>query len=219
MLKGAFYGLPSLKILLIWQTMLFIHNLFSNPTGFFTTVTIVVISVMLHELAHGYMALSQGDDTPRVSGHLTLNPIRLLSWQSLVFLCVAGLAWGQMPVNPTRFRWGKLSSILVFVAGPLANLAIGFLLIGLYKFSALLNLAHPEILLLASQINLVLFLLNLLPIPPLDGFQVLCEIIPPLSSLQRNRWALFMLMIILLIPAFGTGLSTAARSMISAAIA
>ena len=198
--------------------MLFIQTLVANPMGFFTTVMIVILSVMLHELAHGYMALSQGDDTPRVSGHLTLNPIRLMSWQALIFLCVVGLAWGQMPVNPTRFRWGKLSSILVFMAGPLANLAIGGLLIQLYKFSALLKIAHPELLLLAAQINLILFLLNLLPIPPLDGFQVVCEIIPPLGGLQRTRWALFVLMVLLMIPAFGTTLKTTAHSMISAAL-
>jgi Zn-dependent protease len=176
---------------------------------------------MLHELAHGLIALSQGDDTPRISGHLTLNPIRLLSWQSLIFLCVAGLAWGQMPVNPTKFRLGKLSSILVYVAGPLTNLAIGLLLIQLYKLSGSLPVIqgiHPQ-LLQAAQINLILFLLNLIPIPPLDGFQVVCEVIPPLQALQRTRFAIVILMILLLIPAFSTGLATMAKAMITSAIA
>ncbi|MFM7423921.1 MAG: site-2 protease family protein [Elainella sp.] len=202
--------------------MLFINKLLDNPGQFFTTVAIVIFSVMLHELAHGYMAMAQGDDTPRISGHLTLNPVRLMSWQSLIFLCVAGLAWGQMPVNPTKFRLGKLSSILVFVAGPLANLALGFLLIEAYKLSttvALLRFAQPELLLMAAQINLILFLLNLLPIPPLDGFQVICEIIPPLQALQRTRWALFVLMVLLLVPAFGTSLQTVAQSIITGVMA
>lgn len=201
--------------------MLFLETLLDNPTHFFTTGAIVIASVMLHELAHGLVALSQGDDTPRVSGHITLNPVRLISWQSLIFLCVAGIAWGQMPVNPTKFRWGRVSSILVFLAGPLANLAIGFLLIELYKLSstvAFLPITQPKLLLLAAQINLILFLLNLIPIPPLDGFQVMGEIIPPLKSLQRSRIGLFVLLL-LLIPAFGTGLTTVAQSIIHGAIA
>lgn len=202
--------------------MLFLNTLLTNPTHFGITVVIVIASVMLHELAHGFVAMTQGDDTPRVSGHMTLNPIRLMSWQSLIFLCIAGIAWGEMPVNPTKFRLGKLSSILVLVAGPLANLVLGLLFVELYKLSGTLSLIRvisPELLLLAAQINLILFLLNLIPIPPLDGFQVLCEIIPPLRALQRTRWALFVLMILLLIPAFGTGLTTVAKSIINGAIA
>lgn len=197
--------------------MLFINTLLANPVNFFITVSIVIVSVMLHELAHGFMALSQGDDTPRVSGHLTLNPLRLISWQSLVFLCITGVAWGQMPVNPTRFRLGKLSSLLVLMAGPFANLAIGLLLIELYKGMndvSLIRIAQPGLLLLAARINLILFLLNLIPVPPLDGFQLICEIIPALRVLQRTRLALFVLMILLLIPAFGTGLTAVAQSII-----
>lgn len=202
--------------------MLFIQTLLANPSLFLTTAAIVIGSVMMHELAHGWMALSQGDDTPRVCGHLTLNPIRLISWQSLLFLCVAGIAWGQMPVNPTKFRFGRFSSILVFLAGPLSNLALGFLLIEIYKLlgsQALLRLPHPELLLLAAQINLLLFLLNLIPIPPLDGFQVVCELIPPLQGLQRSRMALFVLMVLILIPAFGGSLTTIAKSIVTGAIA
>lgn len=201
--------------------MLFIQTLLANPSLFLTTAAIVIGSVMMHELAHGWMALSQGDDTPRVCGHLTLNPIRLISWQSLLFLCVAGIAWGQMPVNPTKFRFGRFSSILVFLAGPLSNLALGFLLIEIYKLleSQALRLPHPELLLLAAQINLLLFLLNLIPIPPLDGFQVVCELIPPLQGLQRSRMALFVLMVLILIPAFGGSLTTIAKSIVTGAIA
>lgn len=201
--------------------MLFIQTLLANPSLFLTTAAIVIGSVMMHELAHGWMALSQGDDTPRVCGHLTLNPIRLISWQSLLFLCVAGIAWGQMPVNPTKFRFGHFSSILVFLAGPLSNLALGFLLIEIYKLleSQALRLPHPELLLLAAQINLLLFLLNLIPIPPLDGFQVVCELIPPLQGLQRSRMALFVLMVLILIPAFGGSLTTIAKSIVTGAIA
>lgn len=201
--------------------MLFLETLLANPTHFFTTVTIVIASVMLHELAHGAVAIAQGDDTPRISGHMTLNPIKLIGWQSVFFLCLVGVAWGQMPVNPTKFRWGKLSSVLVLLAGPLANLVIGFTLIELYKLSglAISHLAQPQLLLLAAQINLILFLLNLTPIPPLDGFQIISEIIPGLRSWQRNPIGLFLLILLLLIPAFGSSLTTVAQSIINGAIA
>ncbi|MEI2579879.1 site-2 protease family protein [Scytonema sp. PRP1] len=198
--------------------MLF-HMLAEEPIQFFRIVAIVIISITLHELGHGLAALSQGDNTPRKTGHLTLNPLVHMGWESIVFLCVAGIAWGQMPVNPSKFRSAKFSNILVSAAGPMVNLALGILCIALMKLlvvSDATEIFSINFLHLAAQINLMLFLFNLLPIPPLDGFHVFSELFPFLKPLDDGRCGLFGLMILLLIPDFNAGLAAIADLIIKA---
>ncbi|MEH2432743.1 MAG: site-2 protease family protein [Nostoc sp.] len=200
---------------------MFIQTLVTEPIHFFRIVVIVIFSITLHELAHGLAAMSQGDNTPQQTGHLTLNPVVHMGKESIIFLCLMGIAWGQMPVNPSKFRSGKLGNILVSAAGPLSNLALGILFIGMLKFLSNLSLSgllSGEFLYLAAQINLTLFLFNLLPIPPLDGFHVFSEIFPQLKPLQYNQFGIFAMMLIFIIPEFGTGLSGIAHLVIQLAL-
>ena len=84
-----------------------------DPFTYVSWVVTVVVSVVLHELGHGVAALRQGDDTPRTSGHMTLNPLVHMGGLSLFLLFVIGIAWGMMPVNPSRFRsrhWPRWST-------------------------------------------------------------------------------------------------------------
>jgi Zn-dependent protease len=188
---------------------MFIQTLITEPIHFFRIVVIVIFSITLHELAHGWAAMSQGDNTPQQTGHLTLNPVVHMGKESLIFLCLMGIAWGQMPVNPSKFRSGKLGNILVSAAGPLSNLALGILFIVLLKLffnPSLSGLLSGEFLYLAARINLILFLFNLLPIPPLDGFHVFSEIFPQLKPLQYSQFGLFAMMLLFIIPGLGTGL-------------
>ncbi|MDX2216938.1 MAG: site-2 protease family protein [Oculatellaceae cyanobacterium bins.114] len=175
-------------------------------------VIVVILSVTFHELAHGFVAVSQGDDTPEKSGHLTLNPVVHMGWESIIFLCVAGIAWGQMPVNPSNFRIPKVSNILVSAASPLLNLSLGLLFIALIRVLAdsSQQFFSLEFFYLAARINLILFLFNWLPIPPLDGFHVLSEIIPGLKPLQNSPFGFFAMMVLFLLPGFGLGLAMAA---------
>ncbi|MBD2464302.1 site-2 protease family protein [Oscillatoria sp. FACHB-1407] len=188
---------------------MFFSVLLDDPVLFLRVVIIVILSVTLHELAHGFVAVTQGDDTPEKSGHLTLNPVVHMGWESIIFLCVAGIAWGQMPVNPSNFRIPKLSNILVSAAGPFLNLSLGLLFIGLMRIMAdsSQELFSLEFFYLAARINLILFLFNLLPIPPLDGFHVLSEIIPGLKPLQNSPFGFFAMMVLFLLPGFGAGLA------------
>jgi Zn-dependent protease len=188
---------------------MFINTLITDPIHFFRVVAIIIFSITLHELAHGWTAMSQGDDTPQRTGHLTLNPVVHMGWESIIFLCIAGIAWGQMPVNPSKFRSAKLGNIIVSAAGPLSNLALGILFIILLKIYSNPNLSgllSVEFLYLAARINFILFLFNLLPIPPLDGFHVFSEIFPKLKQLEKTQFGVFALMLLFLIPSFGTGL-------------
>jgi len=197
---------------------MFLNTLIINPVFFFRYIVIIVISITLHELAHGFAAMSQGDDTPKRTGHMTLNPVVHMGWGAIIFLCIAGISWGQMPVNPYKFRNGRLSDIWVSAAGPLSNLALGFLFIALLLIYYNSGLLSRDFLYLAARINLTLFLLNMLPIPPLDGFGIFSNIFPELKQLKDSPIGLFGLMIIFLIPGFSTGLIAIADLVITTLI-
>ena len=77
----------------------------------------VIFSITLHELGHGWAAIRQGDDTPRRFGRMTLNPLVHMGVPSLVMFALIGIAWGAMPVEPSRFRWGRRGRVLVSAAG------------------------------------------------------------------------------------------------------
>lgn len=199
---------------------MFLNTLVEDPVLFFRIIVIVILSVTLHELAHGVAALSQGDDTPQRAGHMTLNPVVHMGWPSMIFLCIAGIAWGQMPVNPAKFRSPKLSNILVSAAGPLLNLGLGILFIGLIKLAFATNLNETvsiDFLYIAAHINLVLFLFNLIPIPPLDGFHIFSEIFPSFKPLQHSYFGLFALLILFNVSKLGTMLGAIAKFFIATA--
>jgi Zn-dependent protease len=180
---------------------MFLNTLITSPILFFRVVAIVIISTTLHELAHGWAAMSQGDDTPQKTGHITLNPLVHMGWESIIFLCLVGISWGKMPVNPSKFRHPRLSNILVSGAGPLCNLALAILFIGMLKLfyaGGEAGIFSVQFFYLAARINLILCLFNLLPIPPLDGFHVFSEIFPGLKPLEHTQFGKFALMVMFL---------------------
>jgi len=198
---------------------MFFETLFKDPIYFFRLVAILIISIVIHELAHGIAALSQGDDTPRQEGHMTLNPVVHMGYESLIFLCVAGIAWGSMPVSPHKFRHPRWSDILVSAAGPLSNLVLGTLCITaiIATRRSALPMVSQDFLFMAARINMLLFLFNLLPIPPLDGFSV-CEKLFPALKLDRFRnspFALFFMMALFVLPITGMVLSSGSMFMMS----
>jgi Zn-dependent protease len=179
---------------------LFIMKAFTEPVFYVQAVVVTILSICLHELGHGFAALSQGDDTPSRSGHITMNPVVHMGVPSLVLLMVIGIAWGQMPVNPARFKSRQWGDFLVSIAGPLTNLALTALfVIGLKSNISFLS---PAFLSYGAIINASLFLLNMIPIPPLDGFNVFNKFFPGLnflnsSSGQQYSQGLLMLLFIL----------------------
>jgi Zn-dependent protease len=150
-----------------------------------------IFSITLHELAHGWAALWQGDDTPRLYGRMTLNPVVHMGWISLILLVLTGIAWGSMPIDPSKFRWGRRGRIIVSGAGPAMNVALWFLCWGGFgllvaKYFDGGSLAQgvraiPEgtakqlasFLLIGGMLNGMLALFNMLPLPPFDGASVL----------------------------------------------
>ena len=175
---------------------LFIETLASDRRFFFAVVITVVVSITLHELAHGLVALRLGDRTPIETGHLTLNPLVHMGGMSLAMLAVAGIAWGSMPINPRRLR-GRFGEALVSLAGPAANLLLGLAAltaVGLWdRFDSrplsamgpvLSNLRY--LLVIFGSWNWLLCAFNLLPVPPLDGSHVAADLVPAYRDLVRR---------------------------------
>ncbi len=160
-------------------------------------VIILIMSVVVHEVAHGYSAYLLGDDTARLSGRLTLNPIRHLDlFGSIVLPLMLVLSqtgfvigWAKpVPYNPDNIKSGKKGILIVSISGILANLFLvlffGLLIrflpvIGMPVFGIDGNL-NPiyKISTIIVLVNIVLAMFNLIPIPPLDGSKVLFYFIP-----------------------------------------
>ncbi len=162
-----------------------------------------IVAIVVHEANHAVVATALGDDTPRRHGRLSLNPMRHIDLTGLVVFVIAGVGWGWTPVTPGNLRPDpRIGNALVAAAGPLANL----LLATLFSLPLRANLDLPpllhQFLFLAVALNLLLFVLNLLPVPPLDGFSVLLGVLPaslaaPLKQLERYGVGLILLVLLL----------------------
>lgn len=155
---------------------MFITYLFSNPVLFFAVIIAVGFSVCVHEFFHAYVALKCGDSTAADHGHLTLNPLKQMGIISIFMLLMLGLCWGAVPVNPARLSRGK--RIAVSLAGPAANL--GMFIIGAAACLIAIRYDNGEVLKLAvifTRLNMVLFILNMMPVPGFDGGSVFLELI------------------------------------------
>ena len=171
---------------------LFIYKLQSDPKYFFAVLITVVISTVLHELAHGIVAIRLGDDTPVYSGHMTLNPLVHMGGFSLLLLAIAGISFGQMPVDRTRLR-GKYAESLVAAAGPATNLLLALLAAVGLGLWARLGSADPEnyaqmngieLLNVFIIYNFALAIFNLVPVPPLDGSWIAANLYAPYRRLM-----------------------------------
>lgn len=147
---------------------------------------VILFSMTLHEAMHAFTSYFLGDDTAKLQGRLTLNPIKHID-PFLTILLPLGLALvggpifgGAKPVpfNPDRVRYDEWGAALVAVAGPLTNLFIAFLSFGLFVVAGQSNELLATILITSTQVNLGFFIFNMIPLPPLDGSRVLYALAP-----------------------------------------
>jgi len=149
-----------------------------------------IFSITMHELAHGWAALWQGDDTPRIYGRMTPNPVVHMGWMSLILLVLTVIAWGMMPTDPSKYRWGRRGRIIVSGAGPAMNVLLwavcwgGLGVLAAQQFDAQGDLQAIRSLRSGTEVSLAIFLLiggglngmlalfNMLPLPPFDGASV-----------------------------------------------
>ena len=156
----------------------------------FITLSLIVLVVLpVHEMAHGYVAYRLGDPTAKNMGRLTPNPLAHLDPIGTLMIFLLGFGYAKaVPVNPYNFRNPKTGMALTALAGPVSNLLMAVLAVGLYRLlsffitSAYVNsILYWMLILVFASVNVGLAVFNLLPIPPLDGYRILSVILP-------DRW-------------------------------
>lgn len=174
----------------------------------------VVLAITLHEAAHGYVARHFGDPTAWQAGRISLNPLRHIDpfgtvlLPLILFVVQSPFLFGwakPVPVNFGRLRHPKSDMLWVAAAGPAANLLMALVWAGLYKLSLLIpanaySLPAEKMCGIGISINLALMVLNLLPLPPLDGGRIAVSLLPqPLAVkfAQLERWGLLILLVLL----------------------
>lgn len=181
--------------------------------GIVIVFSVVVFSMVIHELMHGLASYWSGDDTAKLQGRLSLNPLKhidpVMTLLVPVLLYMAGgpIFGGAkpVPINTNKIKYGDYGLALVALAGPLSNLVLAFIsfgiLTGLGADGGLLAL----ILSLMVQVNLGFMIFNLLPIPPLDGSRIIYAIAPEfVQSVMRKIEPYGIVVVFLLISTFST---------------
>lgn len=149
--------------------------LFNDPVTFILLAIPLLYSIILHELAHGWVAYRMGDSTAKWMGRLSLNPINHLDPVGTLMLFIFGFGWAKpVPVNFNNLRDKRGGLILVSAAGIIVNMLLAFIaLFFLRLLSADSSESLAKFLYFLAQINIILAAFNLIPIPPLDGSKIL----------------------------------------------
>ncbi|MFA4890244.1 MAG: site-2 protease family protein [Candidatus Paceibacterota bacterium] len=179
--------------------------------NFIFSIAILIMSVVIHEVSHGFMANHLGDPTAKYEGRLTLNPFKHLDFFGsflvpLITYMAGGFVFGwakPVPYNPYNLKNPKVDAGLVAAAGPASNFIIALFFGLILRFGqqfAFIPTPFMEIVSLIVLINIILGIFNLVPVPPLDGSKVLFSFLP--SAMQGimnflERFGFFFLLIII----------------------
>lgn len=155
--------------------------------------TIILLSMTIHEAMHAFMGYFLGDNTAKIEGRLTLNPLKHIDpfmtiLLPLIMALLGGPVFGgakPVPFNPNRVRYGEWGAAMVALAGPLTNLFIAFLafgigaLMGVVSNGGLVTSSFlGSVIAMTVSVNLGFFVFNMLPVPPLDGSRLLYALAP-----------------------------------------
>ncbi|MSP11745.1 MAG: site-2 protease family protein [Chloroflexi bacterium] len=170
--------------------------MFNFPSGIILTLLALVLCIDIHECAHAWTAYQLGDSTARNLGRVTLNPIAHLDPTGTILMVISvasgfGIGWGKpVPVNPYNLRSSTpaVGMGLVALAGPVSNLLFALLLAIPVRLGLGLPLIVGYFLQLAVLVNVSLAVFNLIPIFPLDGYNVLVAILDSIRATWANSW-------------------------------
>jgi Zn-dependent protease len=164
-----------------------LNLLLKEPMAFLLLTVPLLYSIIIHELAHGWVAYRMGDPTAKAAGRLTLNPLKHLDPVGTVMLFLFGFGWARpVPVNFLYVRNTRLGLLLISSAGIAANLAIAFLAVLLLRLLSSSGMVG-QLLYILAQINIMLASFNLIPIPPLDGSKILMGFLPQGAQYALSR--------------------------------
>ena len=190
---------PIILMVILMVAMRFMRGGISDPLEWFIDKLLllpgIIIGLSLHEFGHAIVSTKLGDPTPKAQGRVTLNPLAHIDPMGMLALFFAGFGWGvPVQINPSYYKHRRRDEALVAVAGVTMNLVIVVLTTIILRF--IVHLA-PNGLLLGTTggvileileniivINIVLMFFNLLPVPPLDGFNIITQIF----NLSKYQW-------------------------------
>ncbi len=213
--RGPFGGNP----ILILFVVLLLFNIRSveailsqavnDPIHFWSFIVAVVLGITVHEFMHAYVAHRLGDDTARLLGRMTLNPLAHLDLLGSLFLLLVRFGYGKpVPVNEARLR-GSFSISAVSLAGPVTNLVLATICAIPLRFGTTDVVGGTYTIVLSSIVvyNCLLFVFNLIPIPPLDGSRVVYGLLPPRQQYSWRTYEQYgpfiLLAVLFLLPSMG----------------
>jgi Zn-dependent protease len=165
----------------------------SDPLTLLAVAVALVVGITCHEFSHALVADILGDHRPRAMGRVSLNPVRHIDPLGAIVFLVAGFGWGRpVMVNPAAMRGGRESMAWVAAAGPIANLLVAALVAVAVRTAGIILAPGSDIWLvlwIVVFLNVTLAIFNLLPIPPLDGYNFALSFLPYRQALVVQRWS------------------------------
>jgi Zn-dependent protease len=150
------------------------------------TIPAIIIGFSFHEYAHAFVSYKLGDPTPGNQGRLTLSPLAHIDIIGFILILLAGFGWAKpVQINPRYYKNPRRDEMIVSLAGPAMNLVVAFAFVVIYRLMinyytgdnvVVYNLLR--VIQYVVWINIILFFFNLIPLPPLDGFHILRELLP-----------------------------------------
>ncbi|KUP04963.1 zinc metalloprotease [Bacillus coahuilensis m2-6] len=175
-------------------------------------VIALVIGFTVHEYAHAYVAYKFGDSTSAKQGRLTLNPASHLDPIGTILILIAGFGWARpVPVNRFNLRRPRLHSILVSVAGPLSNFVVAFIatpfaiLFMYFLGDSAVTTFFAQLFQTIVYLNVLLFVFNLIPLPPLDGYRIIEDLVSPDIRAKMSQYEIYgpIIFIVLIVTPIG----------------
>jgi Zn-dependent protease len=162
----------------------------------------LVIGITFHEFSHAFIADQLGDHRPRALGRVSLNPMAHIDPVGALVFVLAGFGWGRpVPVNVYALRPGRIGMAMVAAGGPIANVIVAVVAAVVYRLFEMSGVGGfaIDVAFWIVLYNLLLAIFNLLPIPPLDGYNVLLAFAPPKLAFTIQRYAPYGVIVLLLL--------------------
>lgn len=194
--------------------MMFFQLLTESPLLILPWVLAVLLSIGWHEFSHALAGYWQGDDTAQRAGRLTANPLAHIDWMGFGLILLVGFGWGKpTPFNPYNLKFKKWGSAVVALAGPVSNFIMAGVALGIYRGLGYTALGWTQtsnllevFLLFMAELNIMLGVFNLIPIPPLDGSKLLYTLLGPGRQDWINRLETQGPWLLLILILFGQGI-------------